>query len=161
MSTKKQSPRSKLQQRPPILPLTIGVVFVVAVIVVLVAASKQGSSTPPEVSGAPRARLDQTQIDLGKVPLDQQVESVFHLRNVGDHPLVILDEPRVELVQGCCPPRAIVSSTTIQPGEEATIALRFTMHEGMGGQHEFRIHVRTNDPSQPEIPLTVLSVWGE
>ncbi len=101
MSTKKQSPRSKLQQRPPILPLTIGVVFVVAVIVVLVAASKQGSSTPPEVSGAPRARLDQTQIDLGAVRFEQQVESIFRLKNVGDLPLIILGEPRVELLQGC------------------------------------------------------------
>jgi hypothetical protein len=46
------------------------------------------------------------------------------------------------------------------PGNEATITLRFTMHEGMGGQHEFRVHVLTNDPTQSEIPLTVLSVWG-
>lgn len=35
------------------------------------------------------------------------------------------------------------------------------MHEGMGGQHEFRIHVRTDDPTQPNIPLTVLSFWGK
>jgi len=50
--------------------------------------------------------------------------------------------------------------TTIQPGEEATVSVQFTMHEGMGGQHEFRIHVETNDPTQPEIVLTVLSFWG-
>ncbi|MCA9910441.1 MAG: hypothetical protein KC519_17410 [Anaerolineae bacterium] len=46
------------------------------------------------------------------------------------------------------------------PGDEATITLRFTMHEGMDGQHEFRVHVLTNDPTQPEIPLTVFSLWG-
>lgn len=101
MSTKKQSSRSKLQQRPLILALVVGVVLVVAVIMVLVAANKQRSSTPPEVSGAPRARLDQTQIDLGAVRFEQQVESIFHLKNVGDLPLIILGEPRVELLQGC------------------------------------------------------------
>jgi len=51
--------------------------------------------------------------------------------------------------------------TTIAPGEETTVTLRFTMHEGMGGQHEFRVHVMTNDPTQPEILLTSLSMWGE
>lgn len=101
MSTNKQSPRSKLQQRPPILVLVVGVVFVVAVIMVLVAATKQRSSMPPEVTGAPRARIDQTQIDLGAVRFEQQVESVFRLKNVGDLPLIILGEPRVELLQGC------------------------------------------------------------
>jgi len=50
--------------------------------------------------------------------------------------------------------------TTLQPGDEATVTLRFTMHEGMGGQHEFRVHVLTNDPTQPEILLTVRSTWG-
>ncbi len=34
------------------------------------------------------------------------------------------------------------------------------MHEGMDGPHEFRVHVLTNDPQQPEKLLTVLSNWG-
>ncbi len=33
------------------------------------------------------------------------------------------------------------------------------MTEGMGGQHEFRVHVATNDPDQPLQQLTVLSNW--
>lgn len=33
------------------------------------------------------------------------------------------------------------------------------MHEGMGGQHQFRVHLRTNDPVEPEKLLTVLSNW--
>jgi hypothetical protein len=37
--------------------------------------------------------------------------------------------------------------------------LTFTMHEGMGGQHEFRVYLRTNDPVEPEKLLTVLSNW--
>lgn len=33
------------------------------------------------------------------------------------------------------------------------------MHAGMEGQHEFRIHLRTNDPNTPDKPLTILSNW--
>jgi hypothetical protein len=33
------------------------------------------------------------------------------------------------------------------------------MPEGMGGKHEFRIHVYTNDAEEPEQWLTVYSDW--
>jgi hypothetical protein len=45
------------------------------------------------------------------------------------------------------------------PGDETSVRLRFSMHPGMEGPHEFRVHVLTNDPEQPEIALTVLSNW--
>jgi hypothetical protein len=45
------------------------------------------------------------------------------------------------------------------PGEEAIVTVRFTMHPGMEGQHEFRVHLRTNDPAQPDKQLTILSNW--
>jgi hypothetical protein len=34
------------------------------------------------------------------------------------------------------------------------------MHEGMGGAHEFRVHLRTNDPAEPETLLVSKSNWG-
>jgi hypothetical protein len=33
------------------------------------------------------------------------------------------------------------------------------MHPGMGGPHRFDIHLRTNDPAQPEKVLVVKSIW--
>jgi hypothetical protein len=33
------------------------------------------------------------------------------------------------------------------------------MHAGMDGPHEFRVHLRTNDPAEPNRPLTILSNW--
>jgi hypothetical protein len=33
------------------------------------------------------------------------------------------------------------------------------MHTGMDGQHEFRVHLRTNDPTEPDKQLTILSNW--
>jgi hypothetical protein len=33
------------------------------------------------------------------------------------------------------------------------------MHAGMGGPHDFRVHLQTNDPERPERELVVLSNW--
>lgn len=48
---------------------------------------------------------------------------------------------------------------TLNPGESAPLSLSFTMHAGMDGPHDFRVHVASNDPSQPDLVLTVLSNW--
>ncbi len=37
--------------------------------------------------------------------------------------------------------------------------MQFTMHPGMEGAHEFRVHLRTNDPIDPDKQLVVLSDW--
>jgi hypothetical protein len=39
------------------------------------------------------------------------------------------------------------------------VSLSFMMHTGMDGQHEFRVHLRTNDPTEPDKQLTILSNW--
>ncbi len=33
------------------------------------------------------------------------------------------------------------------------------MHPGMEGPHEFRVHLRTNDPAEPDKQLVILSNW--
>lgn len=55
----------------------------------------------PEVTGAPSVAVDQEVIDYGDVKLGTTVTTVFNVRNVGDEPLQIIGEPRVELVEGC------------------------------------------------------------
>jgi hypothetical protein len=37
--------------------------------------------------------------------------------------------------------------------------MRFTMHEGMGGMHDFRLRLLTNDAREPEQEVVVLSNW--
>lgn len=81
--------------------LIVGGLFAIAVLIIVASAANQRPAYTPQVSGAPRAQIDQTQIDHGTVAFEQQVESVFRLKNVGDRPLTILGEPRVELLQGC------------------------------------------------------------
>ena len=50
---------------------------------------------------------------------------------------------------------------TLQPGQSTRLILQFMMHGDMGGQHDFRVHLWTNNPSEPEMQLTVLSNWVE
>jgi len=47
----------------------------------------------------------------------------------------------------------------LDPGERTTVSMRFMMHGEMGGLHDFRVHLVTNDLTQPERELTVLSDW--
>ncbi|HET7376516.1 MAG TPA: hypothetical protein VFK30_07400 [Anaerolineae bacterium] len=45
------------------------------------------------------------------------------------------------------------------PGQRTTISMAFMMHGDMGGRHNFRVHLLTNDLVQPDKQLTVLSNW--
>lgn len=47
----------------------------------------------------------------------------------------------------------------LHPGESTTVSMRFMMHAGMEGPHDFRLHLETNDPQQPDRTLAVLSDW--
>lgn len=38
--------------------------------------------------------------------------------------------------------------------------LQFMMHEGMDGYHDFRVHLKTNDPVEPVKEIKILSDWG-
>lgn len=114
----------------------------------------------PEVLGGPRIAIAQDVVNFGDVPVNKPVQAVFHVRNIGDQTLRFFDnEPPLEVVEGCCPPRTILSSTVLQPGQEATVTVQFTMHPGMDGPHDFRIYLRSNDPQEPEKELQILSNW--
>jgi hypothetical protein len=47
----------------------------------------------------------------------------------------------------------------LKPGQTTTLSMSFMMHTGMEGMHDFRVHLVTNDPAQPDRSLTVLSNW--
>jgi len=48
----------------------------------------------------------------------------------------------------------------LQPGASTTVnSSSFTMHAGMEGYHDFRLHLQTNDPQQPDLVVQVLSNW--
>ena len=47
----------------------------------------------------------------------------------------------------------------LNPGESTTVAVAFTMHAGMDGFHDFRLHLATNDPEDPARQIVILSNW--
>jgi hypothetical protein len=47
----------------------------------------------------------------------------------------------------------------LKPGQSTVVSMQFTMHEGMDGFHDFRLHLPTNDPQQPDYQVVVLSNW--
>jgi hypothetical protein len=48
----------------------------------------------------------------------------------------------------------------LKPGESTMVkSTIFMMHEGMGGQHNFAVHLITNDPKNPDMVVNVLSNW--
>jgi hypothetical protein len=47
----------------------------------------------------------------------------------------------------------------LKPGESTTLRMQFTMHQGMEGKHDFRVHLASNDQSWGDKTLTVLSNW--
>jgi hypothetical protein len=47
----------------------------------------------------------------------------------------------------------------LKPGQSTTVAMEFLMHGSMGGRHDFRLHLRSNDPAQPDRTIEVISNW--
>ena len=47
----------------------------------------------------------------------------------------------------------------LNPGERTLVSMQFMMHGDMGGRHDFRLHLPTNDPAQPSKEVVVLSNW--
>ncbi len=102
-----------VKNRPPWLALIVFGLMLIGGVFLLVQASRSGeansttssaddgSGTVTQVVGAPRVAVAQSTIDHGDVKLNNFVNSSFVVRNVGDQDLVILGEPRVELVEGC------------------------------------------------------------
>jgi hypothetical protein len=63
--------------------------------------STSESSVAPEVTGGPRLRVDQAEVDEGYIKYDVPIRTTFRLSNVGDQQLSILSAPQVRLVEGC------------------------------------------------------------
>jgi len=48
---------------------------------------------------------------------------------------------------------------TLKAGESTVISMEYLMHGNMGGMHDFRLHLQTNDQSQPDMEIQILSNW--
>jgi hypothetical protein len=63
--------------------------------------SSPNPSFVPVVTGAPRLAVVEDTLDYGDVQFEKKVNAAFRIQNVGDQPLVLEQNPQVELVEGC------------------------------------------------------------
>lgn len=99
---------------------------------------------------APKAEFDKTIADFGKMSTGEEKKAVFTLKNVGDEPLEITK------VFSVCDCTKIVKSSypKIAPGKSEPIEIVFDS-TGLTGRLMKRILVKTNDPEQERLMLTV------
>ncbi len=144
-------------------PLWIPAILIVgAVLIVGVVISSNRAVPPtaaPQVTGGPALQVDHEKVDLGTIALGKTIEVKFDVANVGDQPLVFTKAPYLEVVKGCCPSQPTVGQRTLNPGEHTTVTFPMMMHEGMGGAHDFRLHLPTNVQGQSDKTVQILSNW--
>jgi hypothetical protein len=109
--------------------------------------------------GAPRLVVDKEVVDFGAVPYRKMIEAKFEIMNGGKEVLEFTEAPYIEVVKGCCPPSPVLGKKSLKPGERTTLSVAFMMYQGMGGPHDFRVHLQTNDPNIPDKTVQVLSDW--
>ncbi|MBK8030454.1 MAG: DUF1573 domain-containing protein [Chloroflexi bacterium] len=145
---------------PSRLPLILGLgaILVIGALLLSVLANQRPPYTP-EVTGRAAVQVSQTNFDYGDQHYNNPVTTEFKVKNIGDQTLLILGDPQIEILEGCCPPRVSTSNRHLAPGDEATVSFTFSMHAGMDGPHHFRVHVRTNDPENPDQYVEVYSNW--
>lgn len=100
----KVNPPPSQRNRLPLYLAAGGALLIIIVGVVWLTTNGRGSAgigSPAQVAGRPALAVDQQKIDFGKVPLDIPIKATFQLSNVGDQPLQILNQPVVEVKQGC------------------------------------------------------------
>jgi hypothetical protein len=140
----------------------LGAVLVIAGVGAAVASSHRSAvrhAPPAPHDGAPRLLVDKEMVDFGAVPFRKKIEATFELSNGGREVLEFTAAPYIEVVKGCCPPSPVLGKKSLQPGEKTTLSVSFMMYQGMGGLHDFRVHLKTNDPMLPDRTVQVLSDW--
>ena len=140
------------------LPLILGAI---GLLIIASAAylSWQANSTG---GGTPQLAVDQKVIDFGH--LQDYTEKTFSIKvtNTGTGTLRFQEKPYVQVQDGCCPPDLSVGAMSLKPGESTMVtSATFRMHPGMDGKHDYAVHLVTNDSTQPDVVVHVLSDWSQ
>ncbi len=99
---RKPSPGKAAQGSEPLPWLLGGGAILIGIVVLVALASRPAQQDfSPSINGAPAVVVERDLVDHGIMKFNSPATSVFTIRNVGDQPLTILGEPRVELVEGC------------------------------------------------------------
>lgn len=151
----KKTKRKRRQKSFPWALVVLGGVVIIGAIFVF---SNRGSA---DNSGTPVITIEEPNIDMGYIKLGEYRSINIKVTNNGDGTLRFKEQPYLEVLEGCCPPQLSIGQMALKPGESTYIqSPDFMMHEGMDGKHDFGIHLKTNDPKNPDFLVHVLSDWG-
>ena len=103
-------------------------------------------------AAGPRVSFDKETNDLGRVLYGATVVGQFTVMNIGDETLIIWD---IQVDCGCT--QILHESQELSPGATSRIIVEFDTTLGKPGKKQRHVHVRSNDPSRPEVTLTLLA----
>jgi paraquat-inducible protein B len=95
--------RSRSNSSPGIWVVTIlgGILLIVAALVAFGNSGSKGPKVPVTVNGQPSIKVDKEKVDLGDMKFNALANVSFTIANEGDETLRIIQEPHVEVVEGC------------------------------------------------------------
>lgn len=162
MALKSKRKQSKFYKNKKSFPIWGSVI--IALILLFVGVSFLNTVLTPrekiEVTGSPKIKVDQDYYDYGNVKNGGvPIRTSIKVSNIGDKPLNFQEAPYIELIEGCCPPVPSIGTLSLAPGESTQINVEFFMHRTMGGMHNFKLHLVTNDPAEPDKSITIISNW--
>jgi hypothetical protein len=121
-----------------------------------------GATQAAVSGGTPSVLVDKKLIDFGNLKDYTNETFSFLVTNTGTGMLSFIEKPYVEVLEGCCPPELSIGKMNLRPGESTRITSTvFFMHPGMDGRHNFGVHLKTNDPAQPDLVVNLLSNWSQ
>jgi hypothetical protein len=108
-----------------------------------------GGQEPPSTNYAPRIACAEARWDFGEQVNTQVLEHVFTLKNEGNTTLLI---GNVRPTCGCT--IAQLSTSSLEPGAEATLTTKLDLH-GRSGTQMKQVRVESNDSTQSPFVLTL------
>ncbi len=132
-----------------------------AVLVATAAAACGGHQTPP---GA-RLAIDGDSFDLGSVRAGPSVRRAIEFRNTGVAPLevsIVKVRPAPNAECGCGVESFKVAPAAVPPGDSGEMVFQLKVPDGMEGMTDTMLaHLESNDPTKPQLTITLIFEMGE
>jgi hypothetical protein len=101
MASSNSARQAARTERRLLIPGVLGLAIFVGAVTWYLHPQLNMQSDAAQSRGGPRLEVDKELIDFGSVRFEKMVDARFRLKNVGDQPLALAVERRVEAIEGC------------------------------------------------------------
>jgi len=109
---------------------------------------KSSTAGTPAAKGTPKIQFETNFFDSGKTTAVETLSGTFKFKNVGDGILKV-DPPQASCE--CTEPKVVPD--TLAPGESGEVRFTVKLDRPLNGQRMIMVH--SNDPKNPDVPLTL------